>query len=454
MVRQVWFEQALLPGGWARDVRLSLADGLVADVATDVTPDPRDERYPVGLPGLCNVHSHAFQRGMAGLAERRGPGADTFWTWREVMYRFLDRLGPDDIESIAELAYAEMLESGFTRVGEFHYLHHDGSGRAYANPPELAERIVAAAASAGIGLTLLPVFYAHGGFGGVPANEGQRRFVTTTGAFADLLEGSRKAAAALPDAVVGVAPHSLRAVTPDELAEVCAMALTGPIHIHAAEQVREVEDCLGWSGARPVEWLMDNAAVDERWSLIHATHLTHAEIARLAGSSAIAGLCPVTEANLGDGIFPAQAYLRAGGRFAVGTDSNVLIDPARELEMLEYAQRLAHRRRNVLSLAEGQSTGAGLFGAALAGGAQSLGVAHVGLCPGAAADIVALDTGHPSLVGRSRDQLIDGWIFAAGAGAVTTVWRRGQRWVENGRHKDKARIVERYRRTLARLLAA
>ena len=269
----LWFPSALLPGGWSTAVRLTLSDGLITRVETSVDPSEGDERQGIALPGLPNLHSHAFQRAMAGLTEH-GDGAsrDDFWTWREAMYRSVGRLGPDDVEAVAALAFAEMLETGFTRVGEFHYLHHDPAGRPYADPAELATRIAAAAASSGIGLTLLPTFYAHAHFGGLPPTPDQRRFINDLDGFARLLDAARRSAAGLPGTVVGVAPHSLRAVTPDELREVVPLAGLGPVHIHVAEQVREVEDCLEWSGRRPVEWLLDNQPVDSRWCLIHATH--------------------------------------------------------------------------------------------------------------------------------------------------------------------------------------
>src|ERR1043166_2727621 len=315
----LFFDSALLSEGWARDVRLTVADGLIAAVETGAKPVPGDERHAIALPGLANVHSHAFQRGMAGLAELRGPEGDNFWTWREVMYRFLDRLDPEQVEAIAAQAYVEMLERGFLRVGEVPYLHHDSPGAPSANPAELAERIAAAAQATGIGLTLLPVFYAHANFGGVPAVPGQRRFLNSVDGFAKLLEASRAAIAPLDAANIGVAPHSLRAVTPEELAEVVALAPGGPIHIHAAEQTGEVEQCVAWSGARPVEWLLDHTPPDAGWCLVHATHLTDAEVRRLAASGAVAGFCPVTEANLGDGIAPASPFIAAGGAFGIGT---------------------------------------------------------------------------------------------------------------------------------------
>ncbi|HEY9235403.1 MAG TPA: formimidoylglutamate deiminase, partial [Phenylobacterium sp.] len=341
-----WFQTALLPAGWVRDVRLSVERGQIASVETGVPAGGSDVRAAIGSPGLPNLHSHAFQRAMAGLTEVRGPEGDSFWTWRELMYRFVGKLSPDDVEAIAALAFAEMLEAGFTRVGEFHYLHHDTDGLPYADIAEMAARIAAAAEATGIGLTLLPVFYAHSGFGGAAPLESQKRFLNDIAGYGRLYEAARHAVRGLPDAVVGVAPHSLRAVTEAELAEVTR--LDGPIHIHIAEQVKEVDDCLAWSGARPVEWLQDRFYPDRRWCLVHATHMTASERGRLAASGAAAGLCPITEANLGDGVFPAAAYLAEAGVFGVGSDSNVRIDAAEELRLLEYGQRLSERARNVL----------------------------------------------------------------------------------------------------------
>ena len=453
-MESLWCETALLPGGWAASVRITHRQGRIVSVEAGAPIQPGDERAAIALPGLSNVHSHAFQRGMAGLAETRGPDGDDFWTWRTVMYRFVDRLTPEDVEAIAALAYAEMLESGFTRVGEFHYLHHDLDGRPYGDPARMAGAIAAAAGAAGIGLTLLPVFYAQSGFGGAAPTTGQRRFVNTPDSFARLVEASRRAVRALPDAVVGVAPHSLRAVTPDQLTLIAPMAGGAPIHIHIAEQEREVADCLAWCGRRPVEWLLDHVSVDTRWCLVHATHMTAAETARLAASGAVAGLCPITEANLGDGVFPAAPYLAAGGAFGVGSDSNVLIDAAEELRTLEYGQRLTRQARNVLASQGRPSVGGALFAGALSGGARALGVRPPGLEPGASADIVCLDAGHPSLTGRQGDGLLDGWIFAARGGAVERVWRRGRKVVEAGRHVGRDAIAQAYRRTLTGLLGA
>jgi formimidoylglutamate deiminase len=448
-VTAVFADQALLANGWQRDVRLTVKAGRIAMVETGVAAQSGDERHAVLLPGMPNLHSHAFQRGMAGLAEMRGPSADSFWSWREVMYRFALAMTPEQVEAVAAQLYVEMLEAGFSRVGEFHYLHHDRDGKPYANIAELGERIAAAASATGIGLTLLPVFYAHSTFGGAAPNEGQRRFINSLDSFARLLNGCRTAATSLEGGIVGVAPHSLRAVTPDELAAVAVMAGDAPIHIHVAEQVKEVDDCLAWSGARPVEWLLSHAKVNDRWCLIHATQMTDAETRAMAKSGAIAGLCPITEANLGDGTFAAPAFIEHGGRFGIGSDSNVLIGLPDELRQLEYSQRLALRARNVLSIAGG-STGRALFEAALEGGGAALGTGLPALMAGASADFVSLDATRPSLAGKSGDAILDAWIFANGTG-VDCIWVRGRKLVEAGRHHRREDIAAKFRATMLEL---
>lgn len=446
----LWFEAALLADGWATGVRLDIRDGRIAAIARDCAPAPGEAQHGIALPGLCNVHSHGFQRGMAGLGETRGRPDDDFWSWREVMYRFLDRLTPEDVAAITAQAYVEMVESGYTRVGEFHYLHHAPDGTPYADRAAMAAAIHAASREAGIGLTLLPVFYAHGGFGGAAPTAGQRRFLNDLDGFARLVEDS--AALLGADDRIGIAPHSLRAVTPDQLAALVMLRPDAPLHIHAAEQMKEVDGAVAALGARPVEWLLANADIGPRWCLIHATHLTDAESDALAASGAVAGLCPVTEANLGDGTFPAIRYLAVGGRFGTGTDSNVLIDPAAELRQLEYSQRLQHRRRALLAGPEGGSVGRLLFDASGAGGAQALD-GRFGLAEDAPADLFTLDPDHPSLAGRHGDALLDAWIFAAGAPAVEGVWRGGVQLVRGGRHVRRDAVAERYRATLAALLA-
>lgn len=445
---------ALLPDGFADDVRVKVERGTI----TAVVPNARDAGgvarrvEGIALPGLPNLHSHAFQRGMAGLAERRGPLGDSFWTWREVMYRFLGRLSPEDVEAIAAFAYLEMLERGFTTVGEFHYLHNDPAGRPYGDPAELAGRVAAAARETGIGLTLIPCFYAQGGFGAAPPTEGQRRFVTDLDGFGRLLARVRALVRALPAGAVGVAPHSLRAVTPGALREVVAMAEGGPVHIHAAEQTREVEDCLAWSGRRPVEWLLDEAGPDARWCLIHATHMSADETARLARSGAAVALCPLTESSLGDGIFPGPDYLAAGGAFGIGTDSNIEIDAAGELRQLEYAQRLAQRGRNLMTVREGESTGLRLVREALAAGPRALAQPIGAIAPGRRADIVVLDLGHPGFAGSGPESWLDCWLFSAGRDAVSTVIAGGEVVVEEGRHMAREPIARRYVAAMRRIM--
>lgn len=449
----LFFEQALLPLGWARDVRMVLDQGRFSSVEAEASMQPGDERHGIGLPGLPNLHSHAFQRGMAGLTEIRGATADSFWTWRDLMYRFVGRMTADDIEAVAAQAYVEMLEAGFTRVGEFHYIHHDVSGARYGNIGELAERIAASAQASGIGLTLLPVFYAHAGFGGRAPDRGQRRFINGIDGFSQLVDASRRAVAGLQGAVVGLAPHSLRAVTPEELAVILELDTNCPVHMHIAEQTREVDECVEWSGQRPLQWLFDHVAVDRRWCLIHATHTNADEIGRLAESGAVAGLCPITEANLGDGTFNAVEFRDRGGAFGVGSDSNVLIGVAEELRQLEYSQRLAHRARNVVA-STNASTGRTLFEGALKGGSQALGVTTTGLAEGGFADIVSLDAGNVALAGRSGDAVLDSWIFGAGRSLVDCVWARGNKVVRDGRHHARETIALRFRHTLQGLLVA
>lgn len=448
----LFFQNLLLPDGWARDVRVGITAGLVATIEVSAKPHDGDERVGCGMPGLPNLHSHAFQRGMAGLAERRGPTGDSFWTWRDVMYRFVERIDPDQLQAIAALAYVEMLEGGFTRVGEFHYLHNDRSGTSYTDIAEMSAAIAAAAGESGIGLTLLPVLYSHANFGARPPRKDQGRFIQTIDSFARLIEEADRAVTGLNHAIVGVAPHSLRAVTPEQLVSVQAIAGSRPIHIHIAEQTREVDDCIAWSGQRPVEWLLDHAEVDDRWCLVHATHMTEAEAIETARRGAVAGLCPITEANLGDGLFPTQTFLDAGGRYGVGSDSNVLIDATEELRLLEYGQRLIGRGRNMLARGAGRSTGADIYAAALRGGATALGI-EGGLTVGRPADIVSLNLRHPALLHRYGDAITDSYIFAAGRSAIDCVWRYGEKLVSGGRHLARDRVERAYDAALETLLA-
>lgn len=451
---KLFAREALLPTGWAHDVVIDIAaDGLIrtVDVAFEAPPDAERVGGPL-VPGMPNVHSHAFQRALAGLTEHGGPSADNFWTWRGEMYRFLERVGPDEQEAIAAQLYLELLKGGYTSVAEFHYLHHDRAGRPYANPAEMAERIRAAAAATGIGLTLLPVFYAHSNFGAMAPTAAQRRFIHDTAGFERLvtaLEAER-------GHTLGIALHSLRAVSPGELSEILAFARDelglAPIHIHAAEQRKEVEDCLAWSGEAPVAWLLSHAAVDERWCIVHATHLTAAEVRGVAASGAVVGLCPSTEANLGDGVFPARDFLAAGGRFGIGGDSHVGVDPFLELRLIETAQRLTVQRRNVLAH-EGESSGLKLYQAALAGGARALGQPVGALAAGRRADLAVLNSDDPALAEHDAQNVLDAAIFGPGRQVVRDVMVNGRWVIGDGHHADEEAVLLRYRQVLRRLLA-
>ncbi len=453
------FDHALLPAGWAEDVAVTVGDdGDIAAVAAD-SPDAAGDRVTGhAVPGMPNLHSHAHQRAMAGLAERAGDGEDNFWTWREAMYRTVGRLDPDQLEAIAAQLYLEMLKAGYTAVAEFQYLHHDPDGRPYGDVAEMSLRTQAAARGAGIGITSLPVLYRHGGFGGAEPNAGQRRFLNDADRFLAIVARLGEAGAGDANAAIGIAPHSLRAITKDLLdavlagADADASADDFPIHIHIAEQVKEVEDCVAWSGRRPVDWLFDHFDVDRRWCLIHATHMTETETAALAASGAVAGLCPTTEANLGDGLFDAPRYFAAGGAFGIGSDSQISVSPVEELRWLDYGQRLALRRRTVLAGGPGRSTGRTLFDGACAGGARACGRDIGRIAPGARADFVVLDGGHPLLHGRRGDGLLDSWIFSGNANPVRDVYVGGRAVIRDGRHDREDEIGADFRRAIDDLM--
>jgi len=402
------------------------------------------------VPGMPNLHSHAFQRALAGRTGRCSADGDSFWTWRQAMYAFLDRVDADAFEAIAAEAYVEMLKAGYTAVAEFHYVHHDSSGRPYADPAELSRRVVAAATASGIALTLLPVFYAHAGFGGTAPTAGQRRFVHSVDSFARLIALLARDVPAQGIAL-GVAPHSLRAVTPDELAAVVALVPKGaPIHIHTAEQAREVADCVAWSGARPVEWLLDNGNVDARWCIVHATHMSAGETPRLAASGAIVGLAPTTEADLGDGTFPARTYLDAGGAFGIGSDSNTIVDPFAELRQLEWSQRLAVLGRNVLA-GNAMPVGESIYAQAARGGAAALSRRAGAIAIGLRADLVVLNRDDPALAEVPRDALLDAAIFGPCRRPVCDVMVGGRWQVRDGRHPREDAVFARFRQALATL---
>jgi formimidoylglutamate deiminase len=446
--------QALLPDGFADNVKLVSENGTIASVEAGVQPGTGVGRLAgLTLPGMPNLHSHAFQRGMAGLSERRGAPEDSFWTWREVMYRFLDRLDPDDVQAIAAQAFVEMLEGGFTALAEFHYLHHDKDGRAYGDIAAMAGAIAAAADETGLGLTLLPVLYRFGNFGQAPSVHGQRRFVNDRDSYLRLIEASEAAIRLLPDARIGLAPHSLRAVALDDLDWLATLRPDGPLHIHVAEQMREVEDSVKITGRRPVELLMDHAELNPRWCLIHATHLSDGERDAIAASGAVAGLCPITESSLGDGIFDGLRYRDAGGRFGVGSDSNIQIDAGAELRQLEYSQRLRDRRRALMAEADA-STGVALWRASALGGAQACGRSIGRIAPGCRADLVTLDGDHPALIGKAGEAALDSAVFAANALPLRDVFVGGRRVVADGRHLAREAVRERFATVMRKLLGA
>lgn len=462
MTESLFAEHALLPTGWARDVLLQWDAGgslQLVQAGTQAAAHVERAAGPV-LPGMPNLHSHAFQRAFGGLTEYRGQAQDSFWSWRTLMYRFAAAIAPAQLEAIATGLYVEMLEAGYTSVCEFHYIHHDTGGRPYADDATLSLCLMRAAERAGIGLTLLPVLYQDSGFGSAPPRDEQRRFVRSTASMLRLLQRLAPACAA-QGVRLGLAPHSLRAVRPESLREVLAgldaLDATAPIHIHVAEQSGEVEACLAWSGHRPVEWLLDHAPVNARWCLVHATHMTADESRRAAATGAVAGLCPTTEANLGDGIFDVPRWRAAGGRWGIGSDSHACVNAAEELMMLEYSQRLQVRQRNVIAGEAQRFVATAMTLEAVAGGAQASGRPVAGLAAGQRADLVVLDAAHPLLAGLpSPDAQLAAHVFASHRrSAIASVWAGGRRLVHEGRHALGERATIDFadaRRTLARAL--
>ncbi len=449
----IFARRARLPAGWASNVTVKLQDGRIAALSPDSSPDPDATRVDTLLPALANVHSHSFQRAMAGMTEYRSAGRDSFWTWRDLMYRFAEKITPEQLEAIAALVFLEMQEAGYASVGEFHYLHHQPGGAPYAALDEMSQRIFAAAARTGIGLSLSPVLYSYGGAGRKPLAPGQLRFGNDVDRFnrlvADARDNSRNAG---PDAKVGIAPHSLRATSPDDLWRVVNSHPDGPVHIHIAEQPKEVADVEAWLKARPVKWLLDNAPVDGRWLLVHAIHMTDAETRALAASGAVAGLCPITEANLGDGPFNGAVYLEAGGAFGIGSDSNVRISLTEELRTLEYSQRTRDLSRNVLAT-DGESVGETLYLGAARGGARALGRESGAIEIGRLADLVAIDSTAPALCALNETRLLDGLCFAAGDEVVTDLWSMGRHSVREGRHIARDVVLANYRKAIDALLS-
>jgi len=455
-VETLFAEQVLLPDGWARNVliRYGPADGRILGVERDMAAGG-DHHAGIAVPGMPNLHSHAFQRAMAGHAERAGGTDDSFWTWRNTMYGLVSRLDPEGIEAIAAQLYAELLTQGYTSIAEFHYLHNSADGTRYDEPAETALRVVRAAETAGIGMTLLPALYTQGGFDGAPLNAAQERFrgdAVFLSVVGEAVAGRYRDAGWLR---LGLAIHSLRAAGVPQMRDaIRAMRLRdaeAPIHIHIAEQVREVSECFDWSGATPVEWLLDNAVVDETWCLVHATNVTEAEVSGMAARGAVAGLCPTTEANLGDGLFPLRTFMDRGGRFGIGSDSHVSVSPVEELRWLEYGQRLVGRARNVAATEGSPSVGGSLWRGTLAGGAQALGQAVGAIAENRRADILVLDRDHLHLQGRTGDDILDALVFAGNETLVRRVLAGGKWVVEDGRHVRSEAIAEAFRKAVSDL---
>lgn len=442
---------ARMPGRWARDVRVTVdAGGGIARIEEGV-PDLGPDAVPCLLPGMTNLHSHAFQRALAGLTEVASGGDDDFWSWREWMYRFMARLTPDDVEAIAAQLYVENLQHGYTSLVEFHYLHNDASGAPYAERAEMALRVAAAAKQSGIALTLAPVLYTYGGFGRRPLDTHQRRFATDVDAVLAIVDALAAHDGAL---TLGLAPHSLRAAEIAQIrALVSASPATAPLHIHAAEQTREVQECEAATGRRPVRLLLDALGLDARWCVVHATHLADDEVRDLAASGAVAGLCPSTEADLGDGVFRLLDFAAAGGRWGIGGDSHVCRSPFEELKLAEYAQRLTQRRRNLAAHAPGAAIADRLWEAAARHGAQAAGRAAGALAVGRRADLIALTLDDAAAAAYAPSQWLSQAVFGGSEGRISDAWVGGRAVIRAGRHAAQAQIAQRYAGVLRRLLA-
>ncbi|NSX56148.1 formimidoylglutamate deiminase [Parasulfitobacter algicola] len=440
----IWAKQALLPTGWSQDVMVSIFDdGKIDSVQSGI--DPSGQCVDILMPAPVNAHSHAFQRSMAGLTEHRGSDPnDSFWSWRKLMFRFLDQLTPDQVQAVSAFVQMQMLQAGYATNVEFHYLHHQPDGMPYDNLAEMSERIIAAADQSGIGLTLLPVHYQFGGCDGRPLAEGQRRFGNNPDQFGKLCDLVQKSLLQLPgDAMFGVAPHSLRAVNAGQFDAFSSLANGGPIHMHLAEQKAEVDEVRHILGCRPVEWVLENLDVNERWCMIHCTQLLPHETKGLARTGAIAGLCAITESSLGDGIFDAVGWFANAGKIAVGSDSNIRISLAEELRTLEYSQRLRDGTRAVMATQK-QSTGRRIFDAVCAGGTCAAGRKTGAIAAGNWADLLALDNDHPDLVGCRGDKILDAFIFCGGNEMVRDVWSAGRHLVQKGRHIKQDQITRHY----------
>lgn len=450
---KIFAERILLADGWSKNKTLVITDGVITSIEDGQSSDA--QCVGTVIPGMVNCHSHAFQRAFAGFSEQGSEGQDSFWTWRKIMYKFLGQLTAENAQVIATQLYIEMLKMGYTRVAEFHYLHHDISGENYDELATMAKAIFNAASKSGIGLTLLPVLYRFSGFGPLPANEGQKRFINDIEQFNQLVTDCFALSKQFDNTNVGIAPHSLRAVDKQSLLatveHVRNLDAKAPIHIHIAEQQQEVDDCIAHYGQRPVQWLLENAEMDEQWCLIHATHINEQEQQGIIASKAIAGICPTTEANLGDGIFPTTEFLQANGTFAIGSDSHISVNPVEELRWLEYAQRLIKQQRAILASDEQVSVGRNLWQKAALGGAQSTSSNTGELAIGKQADLLVLNASKLALFAHDEQHLLDSVIFASQNNLVEEVMVNGHWVVTGGKHALEQESEHKFSEMLAKL---
>lgn len=460
MDQHYFASSAFLPQGWAENVLITVDKaGYLSNISPNQSPSSTATLLKgIVLPGMLNLHSHAFQRAMAGLAEQATGEKDSFWTWRDLMYQFLAKLTPEDLQIIAAQVYVEMLKAGYTTVGEFHYVHHQPNGQPYQDPSLTSQHIIAAAKETGIAISHLPTLYQYSGFGGLPATANQKRFINDGNQILDLISSLVRRYAQDPQVTIGLAHHSLRAISPEMLRQATegmkSLAPQNPIHIHIAEQTKEVDDCLKWSAQRPVEWLLNNIDLDQSWCLIHATHMTELETQGLAASGAIVGLCPTTEANLGDGLFNLSTYLDAGGRWGIGSDSNISVSMIEELRLLEYGQRLLRRERALVKTATEPSIGTTLYQMALQGGAQALGRSAGSIEIGKRADFIVLDAQTPSLLARANSLILDSLIFSGNVNPIRHVIAGGQQVVKDFKHVAEDKLLNAYAKTIKKLLSS
>ncbi|SET21846.1 formimidoylglutamate deiminase [Thalassotalea agarivorans] len=451
---KVFAHRVLLDSAWAKNKTLIIENGEITDIVDGQLDDAIVASGPV-VPGLINCHSHAFQRAFAGFSEQGSEGQDSFWTWRKIMYQFLAQISDVEAHIIAKQLYIEMLKAGYTSVAEFHYLHHQQTGEPYPALAQMAKALFDAAQESGIGITMLPVLYQYSGFGEKAPLDGQKRFINTTEQFNQLVTDCYELSKQYNNANVGIAPHSLRATNfaaiEQAVKHVRSLDSKAPIHVHIAEQTQEVDDCIAHSGKRPVQWLCEQLSLDANWCLIHATHITADERKAIIDTGAVAGICPTTEANLGDGVFPTAEFMQEGGTIAIGSDSHISVNAVEEIRWLEYAQRLTRRQRAVLANKAQASVGLNLWQAANRGGALATNKNTGVLAVGKQADLLVLDQQLLGRYAQSDEHLLDSFVFATGEQAITDVMVNGQWVIRDKKHDLETQSHEAFSALLQRL---